>query len=217
MSFQNCSSSQTSSPAMSTPTSNEKMVYPETYLKIKREQQEEQDRLRHLNSNNNSSSSYRKSFNQKLNSSSPTNQSNYYFKFNSANNNTQQQSKLNQSYESTNLDEDQSTYLNQSERSSFVSSIDDREVIDTSPKFIQSCSQYWYRPAISRDEAIKILLNKPPGSFIVRDSESFKGSFGLAIRVSRSIADMQPKTYGEGQTDLVRHFLIEPTIKGIFI
>ena len=105
--------------------------------------------------------------------------------------------------------------MNQSQRSSFVSF--DDTVINTSPRFIQDSSPYWYRPTISREEAIKVLLNKPPGCFIVRDSESFKGAFGLAIRVSAQIAEQQKKSYGEGQTDLVRHFLIEPTSRGVRI
>ena len=207
-------------------SSTDKIIYPEIYLNLKR-QQEQKDRLdqfKPLNSNqitsNQLSSSVNHNKSPKINyQSNHTSNQIHSNQLNHSINSTShphhsQQTKFNQSYESTNLDEE-STYLNQSERSSFVS-LDD-EVINTNPKFIQDCSQYWYRPTISREDAIRILLNKPSGSFIVRDSESFKGAFGLAIRVSQTIADAQRKSYGKGQSELVRHFLIEPTSKGVRI
>ena len=210
------SSSQTSSPAALSST-NEPLIYPETYLKLKR-QQEEKARLESSTNSSNPTS------NHLSNHTYSSNQTNHHQSNPNANQPRSPTSssypaaaanKFNQSFESTNLDEDQSTYLNQSQRSSFVSF--DDTVINTSPRFIQDSSPYWYRPTISREEAIKVLLNKPPGCFIVRDSESFKGAFGLAIRVSAQIAEQQKKSYGEGQTDLVRHFLIEPTSRGVRI
>lgn len=47
--------------------------------------------------------------------------------------------------------------------------------------------------------AISALLQQEEGAFIVRDSNSFPGAFGLAVRASGG----------------VRHFLIEPTAKGV--
>ena len=34
--------------------------------------------------------------------------------------------------------------------------------------------------------AIKILNDKPSGTFIIRDSNSFQGAYGLALKVSQS-------------------------------
>nr|XP_015210326.1 PREDICTED: tensin-3 [Lepisosteus oculatus]XP_015210327.1 PREDICTED: tensin-3 [Lepisosteus oculatus]XP_015210328.1 PREDICTED: tensin-3 [Lepisosteus oculatus] len=51
-------------------------------------------------------------------------------------------------------------------------------------KFVQDTSKFWYKPDISRDQAIAILKDKEPGSFIVRDSHSFRGAYGLAMKVA---------------------------------
>ncbi|GAA6068426.1 tensin-3 isoform X1, partial [Tachysurus ichikawai] len=51
-------------------------------------------------------------------------------------------------------------------------------------KFVQDTSKYWYKPDIARDQAIAVLKDKEPGSFIVRDSHSFKGAYGLAMKVA---------------------------------
>jgi tensin len=56
-----------------------------------------------------------------------------------------------------------------------------------------------------------MLKDKEPGTFVVRDSNSFPGAFGLALKVSQAPAGVQP---GDG-TELVRHFLIEPSAKGV--
>ena len=45
--------------------------------------------------------------------------------------------------------------------------------------------KFWYKPNISRDLAVSILKNSKPGDFIVRDSKSFQGSYGLCVRVER--------------------------------
>ncbi|CAG9098697.1 unnamed protein product [Plutella xylostella] len=66
-------------------------------------------------------------------------------------------------------------------------------------RFARDTSHYWYKPSINRDDAISALQNLEEGSFIVRDSNSFPGAFGLAVRASGG----------------VRHFLIEPTSKGV--
>ncbi|CAK1549913.1 unnamed protein product [Leptosia nina] len=68
-------------------------------------------------------------------------------------------------------------------------------------RFARDTSHYWYKPNISRDDAVSALLQQEEGAFIVRDSNSFPGAFGLAVRAS-----------GAGG---VRHFLIEPTARGV--
>ncbi|XP_038646251.1 tensin [Scyliorhinus canicula] len=51
-------------------------------------------------------------------------------------------------------------------------------------KFVQDTSKYWYKPDISREQAIGLLRDRDPGAFIIRDSHSFRGAYGLAIKVS---------------------------------
>uniref|UniRef100_A0A4W5Q8Z1 SH2 domain-containing protein n=1 Tax=Hucho hucho TaxID=62062 RepID=A0A4W5Q8Z1_9TELE len=51
-------------------------------------------------------------------------------------------------------------------------------------KFVQDTSKFWYKPDISRDQAITMLKDREPGSFIVRDSHSFRGAYGLAMKVA---------------------------------
>ncbi|PIO76766.1 SH2 domain protein [Teladorsagia circumcincta] len=65
--------------------------------------------------------------------------------------------------------------------------------------------------ALSNFGAINMLRDKPPGTFVVRDSNSFPGAFGLALKVATPPPGVAP---GDG-TELVRHFLIEPSPKGV--
>uniref|UniRef100_A0A8C9IVR8 Tensin 3 n=1 Tax=Piliocolobus tephrosceles TaxID=591936 RepID=A0A8C9IVR8_9PRIM len=51
-------------------------------------------------------------------------------------------------------------------------------------KFVQDTSKFWYKADISREQAIAMLKDKEPGSFIVRDSHSFRGAYGLAMKVA---------------------------------
>ena len=44
---------------------------------------------------------------------------------------------------------------------------------------------YWYKPNISREDAVKILRDGQAGDFIVRDSNSYQQCYGLAVRVER--------------------------------
>uniref|UniRef100_A0A915Q8B0 SH2 domain-containing protein n=1 Tax=Setaria digitata TaxID=48799 RepID=A0A915Q8B0_9BILA len=85
------------------------------------------------------------------------------------------------------------------------------EVIHHHPLFVKNTSKYWYKPTISREEAVNMLRDKPPGTFVVRDSNSFPGAFGLALKVATPPPGVHP---GDG-TELVRHFLIEPSPKGV--
>uniref|UniRef100_A0A3Q2YFS3 Tensin 3 n=1 Tax=Hippocampus comes TaxID=109280 RepID=A0A3Q2YFS3_HIPCM len=84
-------------------------------------------------------------------------------------------------------------------------------------KFVQDTSKFWYKPDISRDQAISVLKDKEPGCFIVRDSHSFRGAYGLAMKVATPPASVlqQSKKGGDLANELVRHFLIECTQKGV--
>ncbi|XP_062986654.1 tensin-3 isoform X2 [Elgaria multicarinata webbii] len=84
-------------------------------------------------------------------------------------------------------------------------------------KFVQDTSKFWYKPEISREQAIAVLKDKEPGSFIVRDSHSFRGAYGLAMKVAippPSVMQLNKKV-GDLSNELVRHFLIECTHKGV--
>ena len=76
-------------------------------------------------------------------------------------------------------------------------------------------NRFWYKPTISREEAISLLRTQSPGTFIVRDSNSFPGAFGLALKVSTPPQNNNNKTPSDPHSELVRHFLIEPTSKGV--
>ncbi|KAI6216945.1 hypothetical protein M3Y95_01250100 [Aphelenchoides besseyi] len=102
-----------------------------------------------------------------------------------------------------------SMYFHGSRRSSLTS--DAGEVIHHHPVFMRDTSKFWYKPTISREEAIAMLKDKEPGTFVVRDSNSFPGAFGLALKVAQP---PQGVTIADG-TELVRHFLIEPSPKGV--
>lgn len=79
-------------------------------------------------------------------------------------------------------------------------------------KFAKDTSKLWYKPHITREEALIILRNATPGSFIIRDSTTYKNSFGLVLRVSRP-----PVNYvaTNSNGELVRHYLLEPTDCGV--
>ncbi|NXY16216.1 TENS4 protein, partial [Atrichornis clamosus] len=84
-------------------------------------------------------------------------------------------------------------------------------------KFVMDTSKYWFKPSISRDRAIQLLRDKEPGTFLVRDSTSYQGSFGLAMKVPGSPSSSQTGTGGKQSSDLVRHFLIESSTKGVHL
>ncbi|XP_008404724.1 tensin-4 isoform X2 [Poecilia reticulata] len=87
-----------------------------------------------------------------------------------------------------------------------------------SMKFVMNTSKFWFRPHISRAEAEALLKDKEAGTFVVRDSTSYRGSFGLAMKVDQSPTTFTAAAYpGESGSDLIRHFLIESSAKGVRI
>ena len=89
------------------------------------------------------------------------------------------------------------------------------EVSASHVKLVKDRNRFWYKPAISREEAISVLRAQPPGSFIVRDSNSFPGAFGLALKVATAPQHTAGRAASDPHSELVRHFLIEPTSKGV--
>ncbi|CAL8240647.1 unnamed protein product [Merluccius merluccius] len=83
-------------------------------------------------------------------------------------------------------------------------------------KFVQDTSKFWYKPEISREQAIALLKEREPGAFVIRDSHSFRGAYGLAMKVACPPPTVQPnKKAGDITNELVRHFLIESSPKGV--
>uniref|UniRef100_A0A8C8VK50 Tensin 1 n=1 Tax=Pelusios castaneus TaxID=367368 RepID=A0A8C8VK50_9SAUR len=83
-------------------------------------------------------------------------------------------------------------------------------------KFVQDTSKYWYKPEISREQAITLLKDREPGAFIIRDSHSFRGAYGLAMKVaSPPPTAVQQNKKGDMTNELVRHFLIETSPRGV--
>nr|XP_025041267.1 tensin-1 [Pelodiscus sinensis] len=112
----------------------------------------------------------------------------------------------------------QSSYQNASPPS-FLGSV---HLADSSPetranlKFVQDTSKYWYKPEISREQAITLLKDREPGAFIIRDSHSFRGAYGLAMKVaSPPPTILQQNKKGDLTNELVRHFLIETSPRGV--
>ncbi|CAF0871652.1 unnamed protein product [Didymodactylos carnosus] len=109
-----------------------------------------------------------------------------------------------------------SSYRSQEEgsRRSSVSSAAESDVLRSSSQHVHNISKYWYKPKLSREEAISLLKKKPPGSFLIRDSQGFPGSYGLAIKVAKLPPSIQAKPGADPNAELVRHYLIERTPTG---
>nr|XP_023665686.1 tensin-like isoform X4 [Paramormyrops kingsleyae] len=85
-----------------------------------------------------------------------------------------------------------------------------------SVKFVQGTSRFWYKPDISREEAIDMLKDREPGTFVIRDSHSFRGAYGLAMKVASPPPTVQKSDKGSDTAhELVRHFLIETSPRGV--
>ncbi|XP_026205148.1 tensin-2-like isoform X2 [Anabas testudineus] len=103
-------------------------------------------------------------------------------------------------------------------RGSAQSSCREETDIRVNAKFVQDSSKYWYKPGISRDQAIAVLKDKEPGAFLIRDSNSFQGAYGLALKVATPPANANiTGTKGDSLEQLVRHFLIETGPRGVKI
>ncbi|KAJ8001969.1 hypothetical protein DPEC_G00174930 [Dallia pectoralis] len=87
----------------------------------------------------------------------------------------------------------------------------------SSMKFVMDTSKFWFRPHIDRVQAEAVVMNQEAGTFVVRDSTSYRGSFGLAMKVDQMPANMSSNGLPEGSSALVRHFLIESSAKGVCI
>ncbi|KAM9319887.1 tensin-2 [Gastrophryne carolinensis] len=83
--------------------------------------------------------------------------------------------------------------------------------------FVQDYSRFWYKPNISREQAIALLRGSEPGSFLIRDSNSFRGAYGLALKVASPPPNVPPQPCKDPSEQLVRHFLIETGPKGVKI
>jgi len=107
--------------------------------------------------------------------------------------------------------------LTLSRRGSVSSELTD--VSATYVKLVKENCKYWYKQNITRDEAISVLSNQPPGTFIVRVSNSFPGAFGLALKVCAPPVQTNGLKSSNGScgdsSELIRHFLIESTSKGV--
>ncbi|XP_066469967.1 tensin-2 isoform X4 [Tiliqua scincoides] len=95
---------------------------------------------------------------------------------------------------------------------------DPQQENQVSVKFVQDTSKFWYKPHLSRDQAIALLKDKEPGTFLIRDSNSFQGAYGLALKVATPPPNsINHSTKGDPAEQLVRHFLIETGPKGVKI
>ena len=56
---------------------------------------------------------------------------------------------------------------------------------------VRSLMPYWYKPNITREEAIELVRQLDFGSFIVRDSQTVSGGYALTIKV-RALAHCFP-------------------------
>lgn len=105
-----------------------------------------------------------------------------------------------------------SSSFNKTYSESSIPTCSDRTIKDSQPgmKFVMDTSKIWFKPSITRDQAIEYLKDKEPGTFIIRDSTSYRGSFGLAMKVPGTPSKTENTT-----KELVRHFLIESSAKGV--
>ncbi|XP_018422974.1 PREDICTED: tensin-2 [Nanorana parkeri] len=94
---------------------------------------------------------------------------------------------------------------------------DVQQEVPLAANFVQDSSRFWYKPNISREQAIALLRGAEPGSFLIRDSNSFRGAYGLALKVSSPPPNVPTQPCKDPLEQLVRHFLIETGPKGVKI
>ncbi|XP_055303746.1 uncharacterized protein LOC129569175 isoform X6 [Sitodiplosis mosellana] len=107
---------------------------------------------------------------------------------------------------------DVSCYTSRRNSTTSTANSEPQEIAPHLVKFVRDSSKFWYKPTISREEAIALLRNALPGSFLVRDSTTFAKAFGLVLKVAHPPPGVQSKGTGD---ELVRHFLVEPTTRGV--
>uniref|UniRef100_A0A182VZH8 SH2 domain-containing protein n=1 Tax=Anopheles minimus TaxID=112268 RepID=A0A182VZH8_9DIPT len=115
--------------------------------------------------------------------------------------------------ELVNQNETLSCYTSRRNSTTSNANSEPQEVAPQFVKFARDSSKYWYKPNISREEAIVLLRNAAPGTFIVRDSTTFANAYGLVVKVNHPPPGVQYT--GPNSEELVRHFLVEPTIRGV--
>ncbi|UJR26280.1 hypothetical protein I4U23_007619 [Adineta vaga] len=120
----------------------------------------------------------------------------------------------NQSYNQTRLGNGLSRNQEESSRRSSASSATETDVHRNGAYQAHNVSQFWYKEKMSREDAINSLKTKPPGSFLIRDSQGFPGSYGLAVKVETLPTGIQAKHGADPNAELVRHYLIERTPTG---
>lgn len=78
-------------------------------------------------------------------------------------------------------------------------------------ELVKKLKDSWYRPNLSREEAINLLKTSPFGSFVIRDSTSYKGGYGMAIRIERLTEKILKNCSNKADllSEHVRHYLIE--------
>jgi tensin len=59
-----------------------------------------------------------------------------------------------------------------------------------------------------------LLRHAQPGTFVVRDSTTFANAFGLVVKVAHPPPGVE-RSKGPPGDELVRHFLVEPTLRGV--
>ncbi|XP_072261782.1 tensin-2 isoform X2 [Pyxicephalus adspersus] len=94
---------------------------------------------------------------------------------------------------------------------------DVQQDVPVAGNFVQDSSKFWYKPNISREQAIALLRGAEPGAFLIRDSNSFRGAYGLALKVSSPPPNVPTQPCKDPLEQLVRHFLIETGPKGVKI
>ncbi|XP_056403883.1 tensin-4 [Hyla sarda] len=105
-----------------------------------------------------------------------------------------------------------SSSFNKTSSESSIPTCTDSNMKDGQPgmKFVMDTSKQWFKPNFTRDQAIELLKDKEPGTFIIRDSTSYRGCFGLAVKAPGAPS-------GNVTNELVRHFLIESSAKGVHV